>query len=74
EQLSIFRRYLDRHIHLDEEHHSPMAVRMLQSLCQNDAGRWREVEETAKFALTARLALWEGVNRFLIRVRGLVAA
>ncbi len=73
EQLSIFRHYLERHVHLDEEQHSPMAVRMLQSLCQDDAGKWREVEETAKFSLRARLALWDGVNRFLTRVRGLVA-
>jgi Protein of unknown function (DUF3050) len=68
-RLSIFRRYLERHVHLDEEHHSPMAIRMLRSLCQDDVGRWKEVEATAKFALSARLALWNGVNRLLNRVR-----
>lgn len=74
EQLTIFHHYLERHVHLDEEQHSPMAVRMLQSLCQGDAGKWREVEETAKFALSARLALWDGVNQELATFRDLVAA
>jgi hypothetical protein len=68
-RLSIFRRYLERHVHLDEEHHSPMAIRMLRSLCQDDVTRWKEVEETAKFALSARLALWNGVHRQLNRVQ-----
>jgi Protein of unknown function (DUF3050) len=68
-RLGIFRRYLERHVHLDEEHHSPMAIRMLRSLCQDDVGRWKEVEATAKFALSARLALWNAVNRQLDRVR-----
>ena len=27
-QLSLYRYYLDRHVHLDEEHHGPMAMRM----------------------------------------------
>src|SRR5262249_31903314 len=68
-QLSVFRRYLERHVHLDEEHHSPMAVRMLQSLCPDDNTKWREVEETAKTALLARRALWDGVNRELKSAR-----
>jgi Protein of unknown function (DUF3050) len=68
-RLSIFRHYLERHVHLDEEQHSPMAIRMLRSLCQEDVGRWKEVEATARFALSARLALWNGVNRRLNRVQ-----
>src|SRR5262245_536435 len=73
QKLSIFHQYLERHVHLDEEHHSPMAVRMLQSLCQDDARRWRDVEETARFSLEARLALWDGVDRHLTSVTDLVA-
>ncbi len=60
-QLSFFRHYLERHIHLDEERHTPMAFQVLTELCNNDSRKWREVEETARIALNARIALWNAV-------------
>ena len=60
-QLTTFHDYLERHIDLDEEHHGPMARRMLVELCGDDAGRWKECEAVAKAALEARLSLWDGV-------------
>ena len=60
-QLRLLRYYLDRHIHLDEEHHTPLARRMVDSLCGTDHKRWREAEEAARSALGARIALWNGV-------------
>lgn len=60
-QLNLFSNYLERHIELDEEHHTPMAFQMLAELCGNDSRKWREVEETAHIALKARIALWDGV-------------
>ena len=53
--------YLERHIHLDEEHHGPLALRMLDELCAGDAQRLQEATEAAERALNARLALWDGV-------------
>ncbi len=55
------RYYLERHIHLDEEHHSPLAIQMVAGLCGNDEEKWSEAEETARVALSARIALWNGV-------------
>lgn len=60
-QLSLFQDYLERHILLDEERHTPMALQMLADLCSEDLHKWREAEETAKTALRARIALWDGV-------------
>ena len=60
-ELTLFQDYLDRHIKLDEERHTPMALRMLSELCGDDPQKWREAEESAKTALSARIALWDGV-------------
>lgn len=66
-KLATFLTYLERHIDLDEEHHTPMAVRMLEAICGDDAARWREVEDTAVVALKARIDLWDGVLEQLTR-------
>lgn len=60
-QWHRLRYYLDRHIHLDEEHHAPMALQMLSGLCDHDEENWREAEESARVALNARIALWDDV-------------
>lgn len=61
DSASLFLDYLERHIQLDSEVHTPMAVRMLANLCGDDEKRWRQAEETAHIALHARVALWNGV-------------
>ncbi len=60
-QLHLLRQYLERHIHLDEEHHTPLARQMVATLCGSDQKSWREAEEAAMVALRARIALWNGV-------------
>ena len=60
-QLGLLRYYLERHIQLDEEHHTPLARRMVTVLCETDQQKWREAEDAAKAALHARIALWDGV-------------
>jgi len=69
-RLTLFRNYLDRHIELDGEHHTPMALRMLEELCGGDARKWREAEASARAALIARIALWDGVLARMDLVRG----
>ena len=60
-RLGLFRHYLDRHVHLDEDEHGPMALRMLSTACGDDPARWRDARFAAKTALEARLVLWDGV-------------
>lgn len=56
-----FHYYLERHIQIDEEHHGPMALRLLNEFCAGDAKRLEEAVDAAERALKARLALWDGV-------------
>jgi hypothetical protein len=55
------RRYLARHIEVDEGQHGPLARRLLGELCGADEARWRAATEAARSAIVARIALWDGV-------------
>jgi hypothetical protein len=59
--LSVFVDYLRRHIQVDSEEHTPMAMQMLAELCGNDDSRLAECEETMIVALKARIRLWDGI-------------
>ena len=60
-QAPIFHFYLNRHIHLDEDFHAPLSLRLLNSLCAGDAVKTQEAVEAANRAVNARIALWDGV-------------
>lgn len=56
-----FHYYLNRHVVLDEDRHGPMALRLLEMLCEGDATRIAEAQAAAEVALSARLTFWDGV-------------
>lgn len=60
-QAPSFHYYLNRHIHLDEDFHAPLSLRLLAALCGGDTEKWREAEAAAHTAVEARLKLWDGV-------------
>jgi hypothetical protein len=60
-RLGCFREYLARHVEVDGEQHTPMAMHMLVDLCGDDPGRWTECAATVTRALGARRRLWDGV-------------
>ena len=60
-QAPSFHYYLNRHIHLDEDFHAPLSLRLLAALCGGDTEKWREAEAAAHIAVEARLKLWDGV-------------
>ncbi|MDP1929369.1 MAG: DUF3050 domain-containing protein [Thiobacillus sp.] len=64
-QAPSFHYYLNRHVHLDEDFHAPMSLRLLAALCGDDAGKWREAEAAADAAVNARLLFWDGVLKAL---------
>lgn len=60
EKLSRFRYYLERHIEMDGDHHSQLAIKMTTNLCGEDSRKWSEAEAAVKTALEKRVALWNG--------------
>jgi hypothetical protein len=62
DQLSTFLDYLRRHIQVDSEEHTPMAMQMLADLCGSDDAKWAECEETVRTAFAARTGLWNSVH------------
>jgi H+/Cl- antiporter ClcA len=59
--LSTFVDYLSRHIQVDSEEHTPMAMQMLVDLCGDDDAKWAQCEKTINIAFAARLKLWDGI-------------
>ena len=59
ERVGLFRKYLERHIDLDENSHRPLAFKMLTVLCGEDPLKWAEVRLTAHEALSQRKRLWD---------------
>src|SRR6266545_1164215 len=59
--LSTFVDYLRRHIQVDSEEHTPMAMQMLVDLCGDDGAKWDACADTVVDALDARVRLWDGI-------------
>ena len=62
-QLDTFTYYLNRHIELDEEVHTPLAQQMVRELCGDSAERWQQAEEVAVRCMQARVELWNGIEQ-----------
>jgi len=65
-KLTMFRDYLQRHVELDEEHHTPLALRMLCQLCEDDPARWQAAQQAAQECMEDRLALWDALQAELL--------
>ncbi|MFF1903727.1 DUF3050 domain-containing protein [Kitasatospora sp. NPDC058218] len=60
--LTVFKDYLARHIEVDGEQHTPMAMQMLIDLCGEDDAKWTACAETVRLALRARVQLWTAIE------------
>lgn len=60
-KLKSFIYYLNRHIGLDEDEHTPAALKMVKELCGDDEQKWNEATEAAITAMQARIHLWDGI-------------
>ena len=61
-KLDLFVDYLRRHIQVDDEEHTPMAMQMLADLCGDDDRKWQECVGAVNAALTARVRLWDAIT------------
>lgn len=59
--ISIFKYYLERHIEVDGDHHSHLALQMTSNLCGMNDQYWKEAEQAAIESLQKRIGLWDGV-------------
>jgi hypothetical protein len=69
EQVSQFKYYLDRHIEVDGDHHSHLALEMTAELCGDDLQKWDEITAAAITALQKRIGLWDGVYQEIMSSR-----
>ena len=57
----VFHYYLERHAHLDGEHHGQMALKLLDVLCKGEQKKKEEVNSEVVKSLEARITLWDEV-------------
>ena len=66
DSVSKFKYYIERHIEVDGDHHSNLAIQMTNTLCGTEDNKWKEAEETIQTALEKRIDLWDGVFNQII--------
>jgi pyrroloquinoline quinone (PQQ) biosynthesis protein C len=67
DQISLFKYYLDRHIEVDGDHHSHLALEMTSDLCGTSEEHWKTAEQATIESLKKRIELWDGAyNKIML--------
>jgi hypothetical protein len=64
-KLDTFIYYLGRHVQLDEEVHTPLALQMVNELCGDDDEKWQEALEASIDCIESRIQLWDSIRALL---------
>lgn len=72
DNIGIFKYYLERHIEVDGDHHSHLALQMTANLCGTTPAYWEEAEEAVVESLKMRIRLWDGVYDAIMRERATI--
>lgn len=59
--INTFKYYLERHIEVDGDHHTPLALNMTNCLCGDDPEKWQKATAAVKKALEMRIQLWDAI-------------
>ena len=66
DSFAFFKYYLERHIEVDGDHHSHLALQMTSNLCENNEKFWQEAEKATIVSLQKRIELWNGAHREIL--------
>ncbi|MBC7642125.1 MAG: DUF3050 domain-containing protein [Flavobacterium sp.] len=67
DSIAILKYYLERHIEIDGDHHSHLAIQMTANLCANNEEYWEEAEITTIESLQKRINLWDGAYNQIMK-------
>ena len=67
ESISIFKYYLERHIEVDGDQHSHLALQMTSNLCGTNDQFWKEAEQATIESLQMRIKLWDGAYKQIMQ-------
>lgn len=70
-QIGLIKYYLERHIEVDGDHHSHLALEMTAELCGDDDTKWQAAEDVTVASLKQRIKLWDGVYNALVAAKAL---
>jgi hypothetical protein len=71
DSISIFKYYLERHIEVDGDNHSHLALQMTSNLCGSNDQLWEDAEKASVESLQKRINLWDGVYKQLLNRRNI---
>ena len=71
DSISIFKYYLERHIEVDGDHHSNLALQMTDNLCGTNQQFWKECEQVTIEALQKRINLWDGAYNQIMSAKAI---
>jgi hypothetical protein len=67
DSIAIFKYYLERHIEVDGDHHSHLALQMTSNLCGNNQEFWEEAKKATIESLQKRIDLWDGAYNQIMK-------
>ncbi len=73
DSVAIFKYYLERHIEVDGDHHSHLALEMTSNLCNQDTELWNEATQATLESLQKRIDLWDGALEDIMARKNLKA-
>ena len=69
DNISIFKYYLERHIEIDGDKHSHLALEMTARLCGENDSFWKEAEQVSILSLQKRIQMWDAALKMIIERR-----